>query len=162
VRGRGLLLVVALLSLASCATVRDNVQRTTEGPTAEEIFAARFQDGFKRQPTFDETTSFRNEMDERISRYLSRNPDVAASPRASGIRFARRVSVGMSKAEVLLLVGQPTATTQDPVAMRQAAGSFWPAIQPRAVEMWSYPATWQLYFDGSRLVDLTFVGRAPE
>ena len=153
--------LVALAILAGCATARDDVQRVTEGPTAEEIFAARFQAGFKRQPTFDETTAFRTQMDERTSRYLSRNPEVASSPRASRLRFTRRVSVGMSKAEVLLLMGEPDATTQDVAVMQRAAGSLWPAIHQRAIEMWSYPGSWRLYFDGSRLVDLTVVGQPP-
>jgi len=160
----GRLVVLALLvALAGCATVGgDDIQRTTEGPTAEEIFAARFQAGYKRPPTFDETSAFRTEMDERIGQHLNRNPDVAASPRASRLRFARRASVGMSKAEVLLLMGQPEATTQDAAAMQRAAGGFWPAIRQRALEMWSYPGSWQFYFDGGQLVDLTFVGRPPQ
>lgn len=159
-----IVLSVLLWAAAGCAAMKtDNVQRTTEGPTAEEIFAARFVAGYNRQPTFDETTTFRVEMEQRITDYFTRRPDVASSPRASQIRFARRVSVGMSRDEVLLLVGEPMSSTRDPAVMREAAGSFWPFVQERAQEMWTYPASWRFYFDGAQLlVDLTYVGRPPQ
>ena len=163
VRRRGLAALLLLWAAAGCALARPgSVQRVTEGPTAEDIFAARFAEGYKRQPTFDESTAFRAEMEQRINDYFARHPDIAASPRASQIRFARRVSVGMSRDEVLVLIGEPVASTRDPRAMREAAGQFWPYIQERAQEMWSYPGSWQLYFDPAQLVDLTYVGQPPQ
>lgn len=160
---RALALLLALVVAAGCgAAARDSVQRTTEGPTAEDIFAARFVAGYNRPPTFDETTAFRAELEQRTSEYFARHPDIASSPRASQIRFARRVSVGMAKEEVVLLAGEPLAITRDQGAMREAAKGFWPQVQGRAQEMWSYPANWQFYFNGNQLVDLTYVGRAPQ
>jgi hypothetical protein len=140
---------------------RDDVQRATEGPTAEEIFAARFVAGYNRQPTFDESQAFRADMNRRTADYLARRPDVAASPRSSQLRFARRVSVGMVKEEVVLLAGEPLAVTSDRAVMREAAGGFWPLVQDRAQEMWSYPANWRFFFRGDELVDLTYVGSPP-
>jgi hypothetical protein len=159
---RALAVGLALLAAAGCgAFARDEVQRVTEGPTAEDIFAARFAAGYKRQPTFDETTSFRAEMDQRIADYFARRPDIAATPRASQLRSARRVSVGMVKDEVLLLAGEPMAGTRDTAQMRDAAKDFWPAVQGRAQEMCTYPGTWQFFFNGDQLVDLTYVGPPP-
>jgi hypothetical protein len=159
---RALAIGLALLAAAGCGTFSgQEVQRVTEGPTAEEIFSARFVAGYKRPPTFDETTSFRADMDQRIGDYFARRPDLAATPRASELRSARRVSVGMFKDEVLLLAGEPLADTRDPAAMRAAARDFWPAVQGRAQEMWIYPGNWQFFFSGDQLVDLTYVGPPP-
>lgn len=153
---------LALLAAAGCGTFQGGtVQRVTEGPTAEEIFSARFVAGYKRPPTFDETTAFRGEIDQRIADYFARRPDVAGTPRASQLRSTRRVSVGMFKDEVLLLAGEPLADTRDPAVMRDAARDFWPAVQGRAQEMWTYPGAWQFFFNGDQLVDLTYVGSPP-
>ena len=65
----------AVLALAGCATGQDSeVQRATEGPTAEEIYMARFVGDYGRLPTFDETLAFRAALDDRVAAYLSRHP----------------------------------------------------------------------------------------
>lgn len=151
---------ILLLALAGCATA-DTVQRATEGPTAEEIWRARFVRSYGRLPTFDEATAWRGEIDLQIANYLTRHPEVGTSPRVSQFRFHRRVSVGMSKEEVTLLVGVPEAVTSDEATMQAAARQFWPEIKRRAREMWLYPAGWQFYFEGDRLVDLTVFGQRP-
>ena len=79
-------------------------------------------------PTFDETSGFRGDLDLRVSQYLGRHPDVSSSPRVSRFTFARRVAVGMSKEEVVLLIGPPVATTQEGARRQEAAKQFWPAI----------------------------------
>ena len=112
-------------------------------------------------PTFDETSAFRDELDLRVSQYLGLHPDVSASPRVSQFAFSRRVAVGMSKEEVVLLVGPPVETTQEGARMQEAAKQFWPAIGAQAKEMWVYPGQWFLYFNGDQLVDLTVVGKPP-
>ncbi|HEV8440503.1 MAG TPA: hypothetical protein VGT40_20630 [Methylomirabilota bacterium] len=156
-------LVLALLSLAGCATGPSDkdVQRATEGPTAEEVFRNRFLQGYGRLPTFDESTAFRVELEERVSRYLTGHPEISTSQRASHFTFHRRVAVGMTKEEVTLLAGAPDASTSDTSLMRTAARHFWPAVSQRASEMWRYPGGWQFYFDADRLVDLTVFGKPP-
>ena len=156
--------LVALLSLAGCASgvhEKDVVQRATEGPTAEEVFMSRFLQGYGRLPTFEESTAFRAETEQRISDYLSRHPELSTSVRASQFTFRPRVSVGMSKDEVMLLAGVPTEATENGGEMQAAARQFWPAVSQRAKEMWTYPGGWQFYFDGDLLVDLTVVGKPP-
>jgi len=149
-----------LLVFTACATTVP-VQRATEGPTADEVWRARFAIGYGRAPTFDEITAWKEQVQERVTAYLGRHPDIAASPRASQFRFHRRIAVGMTKEEVVLLLDRPEATTSDEAAMRAAAAQFWPAIQPHAREMWVYSPGWQLYFDGDRLVDVTVSDRDP-
>ena len=57
----------AVLALAGCATGKDpEVQRATEGPTAEEVYMARFVGDYGRLPTFDETLAFRSALDDRV------------------------------------------------------------------------------------------------
>jgi hypothetical protein len=152
------------LSVAGCATSGPSdkdVQRATEGPTADEVFMSRFLDDYGRVPTFDESTAFRVELEQRVSEFLNKHPELSTSPRASQFTFHRRVSVGMSKEEATLLAGAPELTTREEAPMQMAARQFWPAIKQRAKEMWVYPGGWQFYFDGDRLVDLTVFGKPP-
>jgi hypothetical protein len=162
---RWLAVALVVLSLAGCATSSGpsdkDVQRATEGPTADEVFMSRFLEGYGRLPTFDESTAFRIDLEQRVSEYLTKHAELSTSPRASQFTFHRRVSVGMSKEEVALLAGTPKETTQEEAPMRTAARQFWPAVKQRAKEMWVYPGNWQFYFDGDRLVDLTVFGKPP-
>ena len=130
-------------------------------PTADEVFMSRFLEGYGRLPTFDESAAFRIELEQQVSDYLTKHPDLSTSPRASQFTFHRRVSVGMSKEEVALLAGTAKEATQEEEPMRTAARQFWPAVKQRAKEMWVYPGGWQFYFDGDRLVDLTVFGKPP-
>ncbi|MDP2627958.1 MAG: hypothetical protein Q8Q58_13790 [Candidatus Rokubacteria bacterium] len=163
VRWRCLVLLLATLVAAGCLLTgrQDDVQRATEGATADELYMVRFVRGYGRLPTFDESQKFRDELDRRVADYLNKNSQLGSSPRASQFRFHRRVSVGMTKDEVTLLAESPDGTTQDEAVMKAAAKKFWPAIQPRAKEMWIYPGGWQFYFDGDRLADITVAGKPP-
>ncbi len=152
---------LALALLAGCASQKDTVQRATEGPTADEIYLARFVKGYGRGPTFDETAAWREDFDKRVSAYIGRQPGMLVSPRVSQFRVQRRVAVGMTREEVTVLVGAPDAVVSDEKLMETAARQFWPEVRTHAKEMWTYPAGWQLYFDGDRLADLTVIGRQP-
>jgi hypothetical protein len=160
---RSPVLTVALLCVTGCAThsADEAVQRATEGPTAHEIFMDRFVSGYGRLPTFDESTAFDVQLDQRVSDYLAKHPDLNTSPRASRFTFHPRVAVNMTKEEVVLLVGPPNAVTSDQTEMQAAARQFWPEIKEHAKEMWVYPGGWQFYFDGDSLVDLTVIGKPP-
>jgi hypothetical protein len=162
---RSLLLLVVAGALVACATTDGDksvdVQRATQGPTAEEVWMARFVKGYDRYPTFDEKVTWKEGLETRILAFLSKRPDIATSPRASQLRFERSVVVGMQKDEVVLLLEQPEASTSDQTAMRAGAGRFWSPIGARAKEMWTYPPGWRLYFDGDRLVDMVVAGRSP-
>ena len=160
---RRLAALCVLAGLTGCVSglTDQDVQRATEGPTADEVFMSRFVKGYGRLPTFDESTAFRVELEQRVSDYLAEHPELSTSPRASQFTFHRRLAVGMTKEEVGLLAGVPDELTRDETEMQAAARQFWPAVKQRAKEMWVYPGGWQLYFDGERLVDLTVVGKPP-
>ncbi len=145
--------VLAAVLLGGCAFALD--QRAVEGPEATRIWKVRFAKSYGRPPSFEETQGFEDQLDERARAYLDSHPAVVTSSRASNIRFWRRVSVGMTKEEVLLLLDKPDATTTDPARMEVAARRFWPEVKKRAKELWSYPEGWHLFFDGDELVDLT-------
>ena len=152
----------AVMVLAGCVTGRESdVQRATEGPTAEEVYMARFTGDYGRLPTFDETLAFRSALDDRVAAYLSRHPDLSTSTRASQFTFYRRVAVGMTREEVTLLLAAPSARTDDAARMATAAGQFWPAVGESARDMWTYPGGWFLYFNGDQLVDITVTGKPP-
>jgi len=156
--------LVGLLSLAGCATnssPEQEVQRATEGPTAKEVFTNRFLAAYNRLPTYDENIAFQSDIEERVSAYLAKHPELSTSPRASQFTFQPRVSVGMTKEEVVLLAGLPYQATPDEGQMQLAAQQFWPAVKARAKEMWIYPGGWQFYFDNDHLVDLTVLGKPP-
>jgi hypothetical protein len=150
-----------VLALAGCAGRGEDVQRATQGPTADEIYMARFLGDYGRLPTFDETSAFRADLESRVSSYLSARPELSTSPRASQFTFARRIAVGMTREQVALLGGAPARVSRDAAQMAEMARQFWPAVSARAEEMWVYPGGWCLYFDGERLVDLTVAGRPP-
>ena len=153
-------MLLAAGACAGCATATSTeVQRTTQGPTADEIWLARFVQGYGRTPTFDEQVAWKSAMEARVLGYLSSRPELAVSPRASQFRFQRSVVVGMRKDEVVVLLEQPDAATSDGAAIQTAAGRFWPSIEKHAKEMWSYPLGRRLYFDGEVLSDLTVAGR---
>ena len=155
--------LVALACLGGCATEKaeQQVQRATEGPTAEEVFMSRFLNGYGRLPTFDESLAFRADLDQRVSDHMAKHPELSTSARAGQFTFQRRISVGMTKEEVVLLAGAPSAASPDEAQMKEAARQFWPAVKEHAKEMWTYPGGWQFYFDGDRLVDLTVLGKPP-
>ena len=158
------MVLVGLLSLAGCATGSSSekeVQRATEGPTAKEVFTNRFLAAYNRLPTYDETIVFQSDLEERVSAYLAKHPELSTSPRASQFTFQPRISVGMNKEEVVLLAGLPYQVTPDEGQMQLAAQQFWPAVKVRAKEMWIYPGGWQFYFDTDQLVDLTVLGKPP-
>jgi len=117
--------------------------------------------GYGRTPTFDEALAWRDDLDRRISDYLVKHPDIATSPRAQQFRVERRIALGMTREEVILLAGRPDSTTADAAAMEAGAMQFWPQVREQAKEMWVYPSGWRLYFDGDWLVDMTVAGRPP-
>jgi hypothetical protein len=156
-RTSALLLLGVLLGGCALFTVE---ARTTEGPTAEEVWKAGFLAANGRSPSFDESRGFVERLELRVRGYLARNPEAASGPRVGHLRFWRQPTVGMTKDEVTLLLGDPQEVTDDPARMEVLARKFWPVVKPRAKEAWTYPAGWTLYFDGDTLRDLTRYHRA--
>lgn len=151
---RAAVVLVSAVLVSACAT-QSVEQRSTQGPTAEQLFVFRVAVLNGREPTFDERRHWDNDIDVRISQYLAAHPEVANSLDVSTFRFFRQVTVGMSKEQVLILLGPPATTTSDAGEIEKLARRFWPAIQGSATEAWVYPGGWRLYFAGPRLADIT-------
>jgi hypothetical protein len=148
-------LVAGLLILAGCLSAPPKEQRTTQGPLAEDLFVTNMIMTNGREPNFDESRYWYNQVDTKISQYLHRHPEAANSPDVSTFRFLRQVSVGQTDEQVLILLGPPLARTTDEAEMAKLARRYWPAIQGNATEAWVYPEGWNLYFKDKVVVDIT-------
>ena len=152
------LVAVLVWLLAGCATILPPIdQRTTQGPTAEELWTTRVMLQTGRRPSFEEKRHFEEEMDERIGRYLREHEDAANSLTVLSFRSLRQVTVGMDKAQVEILLGPPVTTTRDAAQMQSLARHHWSDIRDRAKpdEAWTYPFGWVVYFSNARVADIT-------
>lgn len=151
-----MLLAVVLASAACASSAAPKVeQRTTQGPSAEDLFVYRTVTQNGRAPTFDERRHWEGQLDLAISRYLAADQEFASSPQLSTFRLLRQPAVGMSKDQVLILLGPPEWTTTDVAEIERLARKYWGEMRGKVDEAWSYPLGWRLYFSGSRLVDIT-------
>ena len=149
-------LVVGALVLAGCASMRPPLEiRTTQGPTAREVWMLRMMGQLQREPNFDETRHFDDQMEAAIAAYLRAHPEDASSLHVSTFRFYRQTTVGMNKDQVLILLGAPAYVVTGDGDLEKLARKFWPQIKGNATEAWVYPIGWSLYFAGPRLVDIT-------
>jgi hypothetical protein len=147
---------VALVAVAGCATFgRPVEQRTTHGPTAEQMWKFRLMTQNGRTPSFEERQYWEDRLEQQISTYLRAHPEVANSLEVSSFRHAKQVVVGMSREQIEILLGRPDAVVSDPGEIEKASRKFWPMIKGRASEVWTYPLGWSLYFSGRELVDMT-------
>jgi hypothetical protein len=153
---RVVLVIAAVLSAACASSSRAALeQRTTQGPQAEELWMHRVMLANGREPTFEERRHWESQVDLAVGRYLAMDQASANSPQLSTFRFLRQPAVGMSKEQVLILLGDPERTTTDAKELEQLAGKYWPDVRRHATEAWVYPLGWRLYFSGTRLVDIT-------
>jgi low affinity Fe/Cu permease len=160
--GRFSLLFLVLLTALGCRAIGplrefgDKIeQRTTEGLTADQMFTYKsiIQNG--REPSFDEKITWRDNLDLKIKEYLRSHPEDANSLLVSKFRFDRRATVGMSKEQIMILLGPPSEVTTDADRMQALARKYWPELHGNVTEAWIYPLGWNYYFTGERLRDIT-------
>lgn len=145
-----------LLVLAGCASLPAQERRAAQGPSAEEIWTARVMLSTGHEPSFDEKQRWDDQMDQRISQYLARHPELANSLGVTTFRITRQVTVGMERDLVLLLLGPPVTGAKDPAEVEKLARSFWPLVKANnPKEAWLYPQGWRLFLDDTRVVDIT-------
>ena len=152
------LVVACVLLLGACgflAKQREVEQRSTQGPTAQQMFNLRMLNQNGREPTFEERRQWDEQIEQRIGAYLREHPEKANALDVSTFRFLRQSAVGMDKDQILILLDAPMAVSLDQNHMQQLARRYWPAIQGNATEVWIYPVGWNLFFSGPRLVDIT-------
>jgi len=155
-------LLLCALVLGGCAMRRGPVeQRSTQGPTSQQMLNFRVLAQSGREPTFEEKRQWDNQVEEKISAYLRTHPDKASSLDVSTFRLVRQVTVGMDKEQVLILLGAPLTVSGDQGQMEKIARSYWPVIKGNATEVWVYPLGWNMFFAGQKLVDITQYVPAP-
>jgi hypothetical protein len=155
---RSVLVVTGALLLAGCgllAKAQTIEQRTTQGPTALQMFNLRILNENGREPTFDERRRWDNEIELQIAEYLREHPEKANALDVSTFKFLRQSAVGQDKQQILILLGPPLAVSTDQAHMQQLARVYWPLIEGNATEVWIYPPGWNFFFAGQRLVDIT-------
>ena len=154
---RTLVLTLALLiALAACAQLTTTEQRVFQGPTAAEIWTAGVLLVTGREPTFDEKHQWEVQIDRRISQYLHQHPEIANSADVQIFQYVRQVTVGMTKEQVVILLGAPVVATKDAAEIEKLARGYWRLIKPKNVtEAWLYPQGWRLYLGESKVVDIT-------
>ncbi len=153
-RGLGLLI---LLSATGCLSMpaSDQPERMGRGPRAEELFYARVSQRSDREPNFDERRQFKDQMDERVFKYLRENPAIEQKAYYSEFRFWRQVSEGTAPEEVRVLLYDPLEQTIDPARMGALAKGQWTGdVRDKAKEAWVYPLGWILYFDDKGVVTI--------
>jgi hypothetical protein len=156
------LAVLVVLTACGCRAVGplrefgDKVeQRTTEGLTADQMFTYKSITQNGREPNFDEKITWRDSIDLKIRDYLRQHPEDANSLQVSRFRFDRRATVGMSKEQILILLGPPDEVATDAARMQELARKYWSEMQGNVTEAWIYPLGWNYYFAGDRLKDIT-------
>jgi hypothetical protein len=152
----GAVLVVCGLLVSGCLVRRQAVeQRSTQGPTAQQMLNLRMLRESGREPTFEEKRQWDNQLEDKISAYLRAHPEKANALDVSTFRFHRQVAVGMDKEQVLILLGPPVSVSGDQGEIEKAARGYWPHIKGNATEVWTYPLGWNMFFAGQRLIDIT-------
>ncbi len=148
--------LAAVLLLAGCAKWGPPLeQRTTQGPAARQFWTLRMMMANDREPSIDERRHWEDQLDLQIQRYLIQNPEAANSLNVASFRFDKRVIVGMTKEQVLLLLGPPEGLTTDQGQMEKLARRYWKEMQGNVTEAWSYPLGWQFFFTGPKLAEIT-------
>src|SRR5262245_52760455 len=152
---RALALVALTLMLGACASAREVEQRTTQGPTADQLWMYRMVLTNGREPNFEERMYWQNDLEDQIGRYLRTHPTEANSLEVSTFRFYRRVAVGMTKDQVVILLGPPLKTTTDAPQMEKAARQYRPHPHVRPNEAWDHPRGRVFYLPGGLGVQQT-------
>jgi hypothetical protein len=149
------MIVALVVGAAGCAVRQPVEQRTTQGPTARQMFNLRIMGENGREPTFEERRIWDTEIEEKISAYLRAHPEKANSLDVSTFRYLRQAAVGMDKEQILILLGAPVLVSGDQGQMAKLARGYWPKIEGNATEVWVYPLGWNFFFAGPKLVDIT-------
>jgi hypothetical protein len=148
--------LAALLLLAGCAKWNPPLeQRTSHGPTARQFWTLRMMLANNREPTLDERRHWEDQLDLQIQRYLAAHPEADGALHVTSFRFTKQVLTGMTKEQVLILLGPPESVTADAAVMEKAARKYWPQMQGNVTEAWSYPLGWTFFFTGQNLTEIT-------
>ena len=148
--------LVAVLALSGCARFRPPLeQRTSHGPTARQFWLLKQMVANDREPSLDERRHWEDQLDQQIAQYLRQNPEAASALYVSSFRFDKQVVTGMTKEQVLILLGAPETVTNDQSIMEQLARRYWKDLQGNVTEVWVYDLGWRFFFAGPKLFTIT-------
>ena len=149
-------LIAVVFVLAACAKWGPPLeQRTSHGPTARQFWMLRQAMANNREPSLDERRHWEDQLDQQIHQYLMQNPEAASALHLSSFRFSKQVVTGMTKEQVLILLGAPEAVTSDQGVMEKLARKDWKPMQGNVTEAWAYPLGWTFFFTGPKLTEIT-------
>ena len=101
------LLALVVTVAAGCATELNRVERTTRGPSAEELMLVRAFAINGRTPNFEEKRHWERAVEERVYTYLRDHPELQQAARYTEFRFLWQVTPGSTPAEVRVLLEEP-------------------------------------------------------
>ena len=94
-------------------------------------------------------------LDLQIAQYLRQNPEAANALHVSAFRFDKQVVTGMTKEQVLILLGAPETVTSDAGEMEKLGRKYWKDLQGNVTEAWVYDLGWRFFFSGQKLTAIT-------
>ena len=147
-----LLLALVVMAAVGCATELDLVERTTRGPSAEELMLVRSVVTNGRTPNFEEKRHWERAVEERVYTYLRDHPELQQTARYTEFRFLWQVAPGSTAAEVRVLLEEPQERTVDPARMAALAERHWSEMRAKVKEAWIYEPAWAIYFDDAGVV----------
>jgi hypothetical protein len=149
-----------LLVVGGCALNKmEKVERTSRGPSAEDLFVRHSYAVNGRAPSFEEKRIWEAETEDRVFKYLRAHPELEQTTRYSDFRFWWQVTKGNTPAEVRVLLEEPPERTIDPARMAALAAKQWSALEGKATEAWVYPSSWVIFFDDTSVIEM--VRRVP-
>jgi hypothetical protein len=108
-----------------------------------------------REPRLEERRHWEDQLEQTIDRYLRANPEAANALHVTSFRYDKQVVTGMSKEQVLILLGAPEAVTVDQGEMEKLARKYWKELAGNVTEAWVYDLGWRMFFSGNKLLTIT-------
>ena len=153
---RAAVTLLVVLVLSGCAKFRPPLeQKTSHGPTARQFWLLKMMSANDREPSLDERRHWEDQLDQQISVYLQKNPEAASALHLTSFRFDKQVVTGMTKEQVMILLGAPETVTAEQAEMEKLARRYWKDLQGNVTEAWVYDLGWRFYFTGPKLVAIT-------
>jgi hypothetical protein len=154
---RATLAFLVVVALSGClGKFRDPLeQKTSHGPTARQFWTLKMMMANDREPRIEERRHWEDQLELQIERYLRQHPEAANALHVTSFRFDKQVVTGMTKEQVLILLGAPEAVTVDQAAMEKLARRYWKELQGNVTEAWVYDLGWRFFFSGDKLLSIT-------
>ena len=119
------------------------------------MFYARIAQRSDREPNFDERRQFKDQMDERVFKYLREHPEIEQKVALQRVPLLAPGERGQPRGEVRVLLDEPVEQTIDPALMGALAKAAVAGdVRDKAKEAWVYPLGWVLYFDDKGVVSM--------